>query len=181
MTDRLASFFRETGHSHIIYKNDQEPALCATVAEAIRRSNRSGYGRPAAEAIQMVPEWGAVGEGPSNGKAERTVQLVEDLLRTYLHALGGRLQTPVPSESPVVRWCVEHVTNMINTYTVNPDGGTPYAALHGKRAVARHAEFGERVFWHVPKRARSKSCLRWRLGTFQRPVMKFTLHSTTAS
>ena len=89
VTDRLASFFRETGHSHIIYKNDQEPALCATVAEAIRRSNRSGDGRPTTEVIQMVPEWSAVGESPSNGKAERTVQLVEDLLRTYLHALRG--------------------------------------------------------------------------------------------
>ena len=156
VTDRLASFFREAGHSHIIYKNDQEPALCATVAEAIRRSNRSGDGKPTAEVIQMVPEWSAVGESPSNGKAERTVQLVEDLLRTYLHALEGRLQTPVPSESPIVRWWVAHVMNMLNMYTVNPDGVTPYAALHGKRAVARHAEFGDRVFWHVPKRARSK-------------------------
>ena len=26
VTDRLAAFFRETGHSHIVYKNDQEPA-----------------------------------------------------------------------------------------------------------------------------------------------------------
>ena len=92
MTDRLAAFFRETGHSHIVCKNDQEPALCATVAEAIRRSNRSGEGKPDAEVLQMVAKWSAVGESPGNGKAERTVQTVEDLLRTDLHALEGRLQ-----------------------------------------------------------------------------------------
>ena len=56
--------------------------------------------------------------------------------------------------------------NMLNMYTLNPDGVTPYADLHGKRAVARHAEIGEREFWHAPKRARSKLCLRWRMRTF---------------
>ena len=56
--------------------------------------------------------------------------------------------------------------HMINMHTTNPDGVTPYAALHGKKAVARYAEFGEQVFWHVPKKARSKLCLRWRIGTF---------------
>ena len=84
----------------------------------------------------MVPEWSAVGESASNGKAERTVQQVEDLLRTYLHALESRLKTPVPSNSPTVRWLVEHTMNMLNMFTVNPDGVTPYAALHGKRAVS---------------------------------------------
>ena len=93
VTDRLATFFRETGHSHIVYKSDQEPALVATIAEAIKRSNRSGDGKPGDEFTQMVPEWSAVGESASNGRAERTIQQVEDLLRTYLHAwkAGSRL------------------------------------------------------------------------------------------
>ena len=166
MTDRLATFFRETGHSHIVYKSDEEPALVATIAEAIKRSNRTGDGKPETEFTQMVPEWSAVGESASNGRAERAVQQVEDLLRTYLHALESRLKVSILSHAPVVRWLVEHTMNMVNMYTVNPDGVTPYAALHGKRAVARHAEFGQRIFWHVPKRARSKLCMRWRLGIF---------------
>ena len=69
VTDRLATFFRETGHSHIIYKSDQEPSLCATVAKAIRRSNKAGDGRTGDQVLQMVPDWSAVGESASNGKS----------------------------------------------------------------------------------------------------------------
>ena len=113
------------------------------MAEAIRRSNRAGEGRPTDEVIQMLPDWSAVGESASNGRAERTVQQVEDLLHTYLHALESRIKTAVNTSSPIVRWMVEHTMHMINIHTVNPDGVTPYAALHGKRAVARHAGFGD--------------------------------------
>ena len=56
--------------------------------------------------------------------------------------------------------------NMLNRYTINPAGISPYAAFLGKRAIERHAEFGEKVFWFVPKRIRSKLSMRWRLGTF---------------
>ena len=98
----------------------------------------------------MVSEWSTVGESASNGRAERTVQQVEDLLSTHLHALESRIKASIPSNTPAVRWLVEHTMNMINMYTVNPDGVTPYAALHGKRAVG----------------TRTKLCLRWRLGTF---------------
>lgn len=56
------------------------------------------------EFLQLVPELSAVGESPSNGKAERTVQTVEDMVRTYLSALEGRLQGRVNSDSPVPKY-----------------------------------------------------------------------------
>ena len=165
-TDRLATFFRETGYSHIVYKSDQEPAIVSMITEALSRANRAGDGRPSDTVNQAVPEWSAVGESASNGRAERAVQQVQDMLRTYLHALESRIKRSVSCSHPIVRWMVEHVMHMLNRYTINPDGVSPYAALHGRRAAERHAEFGEKVFWHVPKRARTKMCLRWRLGTF---------------
>ena len=164
--NRLSDFFKESGITKVVYKNDQEPAICAMITSALKKAGREGDGRPTTDVMQMVPEWSAVGESASNGRAERTVQQVEDLLRTYLHVLESRINQRVSSCHDIVRWMVEHVMNMLNRYTVNPDGVSPYAALHGKRAVERHAEFGEKVFWFVPKPVRTKLSPRWRLGTF---------------
>ena len=163
---RLTDFFKESGITKVVYKNDQEPAICAMVTEALKRAGREGDGRPSDVVMQMVPEWSAVGESASNGRAERAVQQVEDMLRTYLHSLESRISRKLNSSHDIVRWMVEHVMNMLNRYTINPDGVSPYAALHGKRAVERHAEFGEKVFWFVPRRVRAKLSMRWRLGTF---------------
>ena len=43
---------------------------------------KTGEALPNAEIEQMVPENSAVGESASNGKAERALQQVEDMLRT---------------------------------------------------------------------------------------------------
>ena len=87
------------------------------------------------------------------------------MIRTYVHALEARIGSKINTRWPVMRWLVEHAANMLNRFTTNPEGVTPYAALHGKNAADRHVEFGEKIFYHVPKRARSKLDLRWRLGT----------------
>ena len=47
---------------------------------------------------------------------------------------------------------------------------TPYQHLHGQRNKGKTVEFGEEVFYYVPKRLRSKMSLRWSLGTFMGPA-----------
>ena len=68
----------------------------------------------AKEFLIVVPEKRAVGESPSNGKAERAVQSVEDMVRSYLHALESRIKTKLPANHPVMRWMVEHAAAMLN-------------------------------------------------------------------
>ena len=63
-----------------------------------------------------------------------------------------------------MRWLVRHAALILNRFSVNPDGQTPYQHLHGRRAPDRFVEFGERVYYSVPKKARHKLDLRWRLG-----------------
>jgi hypothetical protein len=91
---------------------------------------------------------------------------VEDLLRTLKSALEARLKVRIPASHPVTRWLVEHVATILNRYSVNKDGQTPYFAFHGRRPSDRLVEFGERVFYFVPKKIRSKLDHRWRLGIF---------------
>ena len=162
VVSRLAAFFKSAGIPKLVYKTDQESALRSTIEEALKSVGRSGR----FESFEAVPEASAVGESASNGKAERSVQAFEDLLRTLKSALETRLQTKLPVKHPVIRWLVEHVASIMNRFMVNPDGVTPYQAMHGKRAALKVVEFGERVFYYVPKRLRAKLSRRWRLGVY---------------
>ena len=66
----------------------------------------------------------------------------------------------------IMRWMTEHVASIMNRHLCNAEGQTPYEALHGQRFKGKGVEFGERVFYFVPKKLRSKLNLRWRVGTF---------------
>ena len=59
-----------------------------------------------------------------------------------------------------------HRANVLTGYTVNPDGQTQYQVLHGKRSSEQIVEFGERVFYLVPKKLRAKLSHRWRIGPY---------------
>ena len=82
--NRLTSFIRETGYAQLVYKSDQESALTKMVETSLRSAGRAGIPEDAetfeSGLAQAVNEHSAVGESASNGRAERTVQIVEDLL-----------------------------------------------------------------------------------------------------
>ena len=63
-------------------------------------------------------------------------------------------------------WLIEHVANIMNRYSVNDEGVTPYQSIHGKRSTLKVVEFAEQVLYFVPKRLRAKLTQRWRIGTY---------------
>ena len=83
---RLTQFIRDSGVPQLVYKSDQEPAITGMIEHALRRSGRTGRPEDAetfdSGLTQAIGENSAVGESASNGRAERTIQAVEDLLRT---------------------------------------------------------------------------------------------------
>ena len=162
---RLAHFIRDSGHSHIVYRSDQERSIRAMFEEAFRLSHRQGscY-NPKLQ--QFVPEESSVGESQSNGKAESTVQRLEDMIRTYKSALEDRIKFRIPSNHALTRWIVDHAASVYNRHVCNADGATPYEAIHGQKSTGKLCEFGEVVFYYVPKRIRSKMDLRFRIGVF---------------
>ena len=147
--NRVAAFFRESGLTNFeaqswVVKSDQEPSILALLEAAIKKSGRNGT---------IVPEASAVGESASNARAERTVQSVEDLLRVHKHALEARIGKILAADHPTMRWLVEHVADLLNKYTVNSSGMSPFEELHGRKAQERRVEFGERVFSTRRRRA----------------------------
>ena len=93
--------------------------------EAIRKSGRTGH-RDEPPVGTAVPENSAVGESASNGRAERTVQEVEDLLRVNKLALEAHIGEQIPSTHPVVRWMVKHVPDIFTKLRINHTGQSPY-------------------------------------------------------
>ena len=165
---QVADFIRECGLTRFVWKSDQEKAVRALVEEAVKRSGRSGDLVPTdgTTPVVAVPEASPVGSSASNGRAERTIQQVEDQLRTMKAALESRLGTKLPCNHPVVRWLVSHVADVINKSAINENGMTPYENLHGKKPRERRLEFGERVLYSVPKQGRAKMDVRWKVGVF---------------
>ena len=125
---RLSSFFKESGIQILVYKTDQESSIEVMIDDALRRTGKSGV----LESSESVPEYSAVGASPSNGRAERAVQTIEDQLRTVKSAIESKINARIPSEHQMMRWLVEHSASLLNRFKVHGDGNTAYQALHGK-------------------------------------------------
>ena len=162
---RNANVIKDSGYLSIVYRSDQEPSIRAMSEEAFKVSGREGalYN---SDLHQMVPEASAAGESQSNGKAEKSVQKIKDLLRSYKSALETNIGTRIPVDHPVFAWMVEHAASIYNRLVWTEDGNTPYQSLHAQRYRCKLVACGKQVFDVIPKALRSKMSLRWRVGTY---------------
>ena len=161
----FADFLRDNGVKHLVYKSDQERSIKTFIDASLTMAGVAATEDDDA-VLCAVPEYSAIGESASNGRAERAVQMIEDQARTLKSALETRIGARIGSTHPIMAWLIRHCAIILNRFSVNPDGHTPYQALHGKRASDRFVEFGERVYFYVPKKLRYKLDMRWQLGAF---------------
>ena len=176
---KLGDFIKANGLTKIVCKCDQERALNALnqsvvqdmlipnlVEEAAQKVGRCCASAEDDDVRIAVPENSAVGESQSNGKAERAIQTVENKVRTVKHAFESRIGARIPSTHPVMHWIAIHCADILNKYTVNTSGMSPYEETHEQKAHERRVELGERVFYFVPKKGRTKLDPRWKLGIY---------------
>ena len=176
---KLSEFIKANGLTKFVYKCDQERALDALsesavedallpklIEEAAQRIGRVATPADEDDVRIAVPENSPVGESQSNGKSERTVQMVEDQIRTMKLALEARIGARIPCSHPLMHWVVMHCADILNKYTVNRTGHSPYEETHGQKAPEKRVELGERVFYYTPKKGRRKLDPRWRLGVY---------------
>ena len=88
------------------------------------------------------------------------------MIRTYKSALEEHIEFRIPSKHPLIRWIVDHAASVHNRHVCNSAGVTPCQAIHGQISTGKWCEFGEAMFYYVPKRLRSKMDLRFCIGTF---------------
>ena len=125
----LADFFKETGVVKLVYKSDQEPAIKSYLDAALKQVGAASV-MDDDLVICAIPEHSAVGASASNGKAERSVQILKDQVRTLKSAIESNLKTRLPISHPMIHWLVRHCCTVLNRCSVNPDGRTPYQTLH---------------------------------------------------
>ena len=74
----------------------------------------------------VVPENSPVGESQSNGTSKRTVQMVEDQIRTMRLSLEAGIGARIPCEHPLMHWLVIHSAHILNKDAVNWSGFNSY-------------------------------------------------------
>ena len=169
---KLSDFIKANGLTKFVYKCDQERALEALnqsvigefampelVEEAARRVGRSASPVDTGDVRIAVPENSAVGESQSNGKAERAVQMVEDQVRTIKLALESRIGARIPSNHALMHWIVVHCADILNKYTVNKSGMSPYEETHGQKAPERSWNSVKESSTILPRRGGPSSTL----------------------
>ena len=108
VTKRLARWLQGCGVSSFTYMCDQEGAL-RTMIQGMLVNMRAED-----KWVGDVPEHNAVGESQSNGKAERAVRHVEDLVRCHKAHLEHSIGNSIPVHHPVIAWLVETVAVLIS-------------------------------------------------------------------
>jgi hypothetical protein len=142
----------------VIMKSDQEPAIKALVNDICMA--RTG--------AKTIVENSPVGSKGSNGIVERTVQMVEQYLRTMKSQLDTRYKVDVDIKHPIVTWMCEYSTFLLNRLEVAADGKTSYERCKGKRANVMGLEFAEKIMWKhkSPTAKLEKLEPRWGHGLF---------------
>ena len=65
---------------------------------------------------------------------------MEDQVQPIRSALESRIGAKIPSSHPIMRRMVEHSVAILNVYTVNISGISPYQVVHGQKAFERRIE-----------------------------------------
>ena len=144
---------------------DREGALRTMVDAAVTLTQERG------EWVAAVQEKSTARESQPNGRAERSVQRLEDHVRTIKAVLEVRIGKRIPNVHPIVRWMIEHSATTLNKYAIHDTGdrlATAYELLHGTPAHQKIAESGERVLFWIPKARRGKLVLKWSCGRVPR-------------
>ena len=86
------------------------------------------------------------------------------MARTLKVALEARLglSKPLPCHHPVVTWIFMHAAWVLNKYSLNPEGRTPWGLLRGREARERIAEFGKKILLYCTKKTCATMDMCWR-------------------
>ena len=96
---------------------------------------------------ELVLEESPKGDSDSICLAERAVNVVEGLVRTYKIPLERRIGCQIDDHCNAMTWIVEWAALLHRRYKTGSDGLTTYERLKGKRPSRAVVEFGEQVLF----------------------------------
>jgi hypothetical protein len=156
---RLAVELAMLPWTRFIFKSDQEPAILALKAEALKILK-------VLAAKEVVLEESPVGDSQSNGLAECAVREVKGVVRSLRWALEELHGMKVENTSTVLPWLVRHAGSMISRTRRGADGRTAFELRKGRCYRRRLPPFGEKVLYLEAGKLKSQLQDRWHEGIF---------------
>ena len=144
------------GYKRVVLKSDQEQAI-----KKLKSQVRLDFD------LEIPEEQSCAYDSQSNAEVENSIQQVEGQIRTVKLQLEHRLGDKLPIDSPLLPWLVRHSGATLSRYQKGTDGQTAYRRLRGRPFNRTVTEFGECIWYYVPKSGhRGKIDARWNDGVF---------------
>ena len=125
------------GHSKIILKSDNEPAILALKeaikAESSQKIELTGRLNQDRKQDVIIPEESPAYDSRSNGKVEATIRWVQGQIRTMKSGLESRIGQEAKANHNSIPWLVRHATWIRNRFKIGTDGKTAYERWKGKK------------------------------------------------
>ena len=150
------------GHSKVIVRSDNEPAILRVVEKVTKAVRASG-------GVEAVSHEGSVPYDPqTNGLAEGAVRLIKGQFRTLLLGLQRAIQGRVPIDHPVLTWMVEHAAYVRNARIIGQDGKTAVQRARGSPGTTSYVAFGETCMYKARSQEQGigHNQLRWSTGVW---------------
>ena len=142
MIDRDVEWF---GHTRLISKADNKPALQALLKSALEiiKIDCKHVEQVSAEAPPFY-------DSQANGGIEVGIRIVKGVLRTVKMCLELRLDKYIPVGYPVVEWLLEHLCLLINSLVRGSDRITAWMRAQGCPFFQRMLGICESVLYRYP-------------------------------
>ena len=111
-------------HREVIFRTDQEPAICALIDEV--RDSWTG---------KLMTERSPAGDHRANGWIESGVRTVEAQIRAIKMGLERNYGIVLDHTSVLVTWIIEYAGWLITRFGLGRDGKTPYKILRGGKPI----------------------------------------------
>ena len=162
--NRVVKIVEWLGHTELILKGDNEPALQALTARALELI------RVRVDKVKKIgSETPPAYDSQSNGGVEVGVMLIRGMFRTLRLCLEARISRRIPVDHALIPWLLEHTCLLINVKTRGADGLTGWARARGRNFAQKLIGFGEQILYKLPMKgpqAAGNMEAKWADGAF---------------
>ena len=143
-------------NERVIIKSDQESSITEMQSEIAKK-------RPT---VSTGTENSKVGDSNSNGKIERAIRDVGNMVRTLRSFLSRKIGQSVKLDMKIVPWLVRHASYLITRCRVRAHGKTALQMIKGRTSLTELIPFGERILFKIPKTGQAVGSFedRWEEG-----------------
>ena len=147
IADQLVDDMRTVGlaRERVLVKSDQEASIVEMQLEIAKRRDYADYG------VGTGIENSKVGDSNSNGKIERAIRDVGNMVRTLRSALEANIGKKIALSMTVVPWLIRHAAYLITRCRVRAHGKTALQLMKGRVSLTELIPFGELVLFKIPK------------------------------